>query len=101
MEEGFDVVKSPLPAVFSVVKDLNIPRLPSLRGKRQAKKAELTIWNADDLALDEKEIGLNGSPTQVVKIFSPKLEKEVEKLEGLTAEDAANKVYDRLKELGK
>jgi len=101
MEEGFDVVKSPLPTVLSVVKDLNTPRLPSLRGKRQAKKTELTIWNADDLALDEKEIGLNGSPTQVVKIFSPKLEKEVEKLEGLTAEDAANKIYDRLKELGK
>ncbi|MDP8221427.1 MAG: electron transfer flavoprotein subunit beta/FixA family protein [Candidatus Stygibacter frigidus] len=101
MEEGFDVVKSPLPAVLSVVKDLNTPRLPSLRGKRQAKKTELTIWNANDLGLDEKEIGLNGSPTQVVKIFSPKLEKEVEKLEGLTPEDAVNKIYDRLKELGK
>jgi electron transfer flavoprotein alpha/beta subunit len=101
MEEGFDVIKSPLPTVLSVVKDLNTPRLPSLRGKRQAKKTALTVWNADDLGLDEKEIGLNGSPTQVVKIFSPKLDKEVEKLEGLTSEEAANKIYDRLKELGK
>ncbi|MCF7911563.1 MAG: electron transfer flavoprotein subunit beta/FixA family protein [Candidatus Cloacimonetes bacterium] len=101
MEEGFDVIQAPLPTVLSVVKDLNTPRLPSLRGKRLAKNTQLTVWNADDLGLDEKEIGLNGSPTQVVKIFSPKLDKEVEKLEGLTSEEAAERIYHRLKELGK
>jgi electron transfer flavoprotein beta subunit len=101
MEEGYDVVEVALPAVLSVVKDLNTPRLPSLRGKRTAKKAELSVWNAENLGLDEKETGLNGSPTQVVKIFSPKLDKEVEKLEDLTPQQAADKIFDRLKELGK
>ena len=101
MENGYDVIEAPLPAVLSVVKDLNTPRLPSLRGKRLAKSVPLTVWKAEDLNLDEQEIGLNGSPTQVVKIFSPKMDKEVEKLEGLTAEEAAEKIYLRLKELGK
>jgi electron transfer flavoprotein beta subunit len=101
MEDGYDIMDMPLPGVLSVVKDINSPRLPSLRGKRQAKKTELTIWNAADLELDEKEIGLNGSPTQVVKIFSPKMDKDVEKLEGLSSEEAADKIYKKLKELGK
>jgi electron transfer flavoprotein beta subunit len=87
--------------VLSVVKDINSPRLPSLRGKKQAKSVELTIWNADDLQLDANEVGLNGSPTQVVKIFSPKMDKEVQKLTDLSPEEAAEKIYQKLKELGK
>ncbi len=98
MEDGYDRVEMPLPAVMTVVKEINVPRLPSLRGKRNARKAELITWNADDLGLDEKDIGLNGSPTQVVGIFTPKFEKKVEKFEGEPAE-AVDKIVQRLKEL--
>lgn len=100
MEDGFDKLKIELPTVLSVVKDINTPRLPSLRGKRNAKKVELIKWNADDLGLDENTIGLNGSPTQVVKIFSPDLKKEGEKHE-LPAEELADILCNKLKELGK
>ena len=70
-EEGYDVVETPLPAVFTVVKEINEPRLPSLKGKMKAKKAEITVWSADDISCDEEKIGLDGSPTRVVKIFTP------------------------------
>lgn len=100
MEDGFDRIEMSLPAILTVVKDINTPRLPSLRGKRNAKKAELTIWNADDLGLDENIIGLNGSPTQVVKIFSPELKKGGEKYE-LPTEELVDILYNKLKELGK
>jgi electron transfer flavoprotein beta subunit len=100
MEDGFDRIEMTLPAVVTVVKDINTPRLPSLRGKRNAKKAELTVWTADDLGLDENIIGLNGSPTQVVKIFSPDLKKGGEKHE-LPAEELVDILYSKLKELGK
>lgn len=100
MEDGFDRIKLSLPAALTVVKDINEPRLPSLRGKRNAKKAELKTMNAADLNLDENEIGLNGSPTQVVKIFSPEMNKEVEKHE-LPADELAEILYKKLKEFGK
>jgi len=100
LEDGYDRVEMPLPAVLSVVKEINTPRLPSLRGKRNAKKAELKFWNAEDLNLDENLIGLNGSPTQVVKIFSPDLAKDGEKYE-LPAEELVEILYNKLKELGK
>ena len=100
MEDGYDRIEMPLPAVLTVVKEINIPRLPSLRGKRSAKKAELKMMNAADLELDENEIGLNGSPTQVVSIFSPEMKKGGEKYE-LPADQLADILHKKLKELGK
>jgi electron transfer flavoprotein beta subunit len=71
LEDGYDVVRVPLPAVVTVVKDINEPRLPSLKGKMKAKKAEITVWSSVDLEVDEAELGLDGSPTRVVKVFAP------------------------------
>ncbi|MFH1039368.1 MAG: electron transfer flavoprotein subunit beta/FixA family protein [PVC group bacterium] len=70
-EEGHEVMEGDLPILISVVKEINEPRLPSLKGKMKAKKAGIITWGAGDIGADEHLIGLNGSPTQVVKIFSP------------------------------
>ena len=71
MEEGYEVIETPLPCLITVVKEINEPRLPSLKGKMKAKKIEITKWNAEDLNCDFDKIGLDGSPTRVVKIFTP------------------------------
>ncbi|RKY41945.1 MAG: electron transfer flavoprotein subunit beta [Candidatus Makaraimicrobium thalassicum] len=70
-EEGYDIIEVPIPAVLTVVKEINEPRLPSLKGKMRAQKAGIQVWTADDVACDENKIGLDGSPTRVVKIFTP------------------------------
>ena len=100
MEDGYDTLATEMPVAITVVKEVNTPRLPSLRGKKNAKSAELVVWNAEILALDEKLIGLNGSPTQVVKIFSPQLQKDGEKHE-VSADEAVEIIYRRLKEIGR
>jgi electron transfer flavoprotein beta subunit len=100
MEDGFDTVQMCTPALISVVKEINTPRLPSLRGKRNAKSVEMTVWNADELGLDEKYIGLNGSPTQVVNIFSPKHDKQVEKFDG-DSDQAVELIIRRLDQFTK
>jgi electron transfer flavoprotein beta subunit len=71
MEDGHDAIRVPLPAVFTVVKELNEPRLPSLKGKMRAKSAVITVWRADDLEADPAQFGLDGSPTRVIRIFTP------------------------------
>ncbi|MBN2205886.1 MAG: electron transfer flavoprotein subunit beta/FixA family protein [Candidatus Aminicenantes bacterium] len=71
MEEGFEIIETPLPALLTVVKEINEPRLPSLRGMMKAKTAKIAVWGQNDLKLDENSIGLCGSPTQVIKIFTP------------------------------
>jgi electron transfer flavoprotein beta subunit len=81
-EEGYDVLQLPLPALFTVVKEINEPRLPSLKGKMRAKSAEIEVYSAEDLGLDESYIGLNGSPTRVVKIFTPPVREKGTIFEG-------------------
>lgn len=71
MEEGYEVIETSLPCLLTVVKEINEPRLASLKGKMRSKKAEITRWTADDLNCDFDKIGLDGSPTRVVKIFTP------------------------------
>jgi len=71
MDDGFDILRLPLPALLTVVKDINEPRVASLKGKMKAKKFEITKLSAADIGADPQCIGLAGSPTQVVRVFSP------------------------------
>jgi len=71
MDDGYDVLRLPLPALLTVVKDINEPRVASLKGKMRAKKAEIRTLSAADIGADPQSIGLAGSPTQVVRVFSP------------------------------
>ncbi|MDD5594714.1 MAG: electron transfer flavoprotein subunit beta/FixA family protein [Candidatus Omnitrophica bacterium] len=71
LEEGFEIIETPLPALLTVVKEINEPRLPSLKGLMRAKSAKITLLTQKELNLDSQSIGLCGSPTQVVKIFTP------------------------------
>ncbi len=71
LETGYEVIDSPLPCVLTTVKEINEPRLPSLKGKMSARKAVIPTWSADDIGAEKENIGLEGSPTKVVKIFTP------------------------------
>jgi electron transfer flavoprotein beta subunit len=71
LEETNEIVESPLPCLITVVKQINEPRPTSLKGMMKAKKAEITTWGAQDIAADKFRIGMDGSPTWVVKIFTP------------------------------
>ncbi|MDP3012445.1 MAG: electron transfer flavoprotein subunit beta/FixA family protein [Candidatus Hydromicrobium sp.] len=98
MEDRYETFEINLPAAISVVKDINTPRVPSLRGKMKAKSAEIPVWDAKQLEADEDEVGLSGSYTQVVKIFTPKIKHEIKMIEGSTGEQV-EQLYKELKEL--
>lgn len=71
LEEGNETIRASLPCVLTVVKEINEPRLPSLKGRMNAKKAVLTTWTAADIQADPERCGLKGSPTKVIRIFTP------------------------------
>lgn len=97
-EEGYDIVETPLPCLFTVVKEINTPRLPSLKGMMRSKSAKITQWMAADINADPKNIGLDGSPTRVVRIFTPPPRKGGEMLKGDTAE-ISRKLTELLKDI--
>lgn len=71
VEEGREVAQSSLPCLITVVKDINQPRYPTILGIRRSQKVQIPTWTAKDLGVDLKLVGLNGSPTRVVKIETP------------------------------
>ncbi|AKL97737.1 electron transfer flavoprotein subunit beta/FixA family protein [Endomicrobium proavitum] len=99
MEDGYDLIESPLPVLLTVVKEINTPRIPSLKGKMAAKKAVIKTLSAADIKADTQKTGLNGSPTQVMKIFTPPQRKGGEKFSG-EAQDVAKSLTAKLSEIG-
>jgi electron transfer flavoprotein beta subunit len=99
-DEGGDVVEAPLPAVVSVVKEINVPRLPSLRGKMRAKNFEAPQWTAADIGVDSSRVGLKGSPTWVTRSFTPEPRKGGEILQGGDSAALAAELAAKIKELG-
>ncbi len=98
MEEGYDIIETPLPCLFTVVKEINTPRLPSLKGMMKAKSAKIIKWTAEDIDCDPKNIGLDGSPTRVIKIFTPPPRKGGEILIG-DPHEVADKLVGLLKDV--
>lgn len=73
VEEGYQMLNVPLPALMTVVKEIAAPRLPTLRGKKRAMAADIPVYNAENMDLDPTFLGLKGSPTKVVRIATPKV----------------------------
>jgi len=71
LEGRHEVVEAVLPAVLTVVREINRPRYPTVPMRLKAEKSEVTLWDNKAMQLDETLIGLKGSPTQVRRIFSP------------------------------
>ncbi len=82
VEDGYEVVESTLPALITVSKEINAPRLPSLRGIMKSKSARITVWTAADLGVDRDTVGLSGSATRVVRVFTPTRVHKAEVLKG-------------------
>lgn len=88
-------LQTKLPAVVSVVKEINEPRYPSFMGIRKASRAEIPVWSKADIDLAEVPEAALRWP----EIFAPpKIETECEFIEGETAEEIAGKLADRLVE---
>ena len=96
-EDGYDVVELKLPAVVSVIKEINEPRLPSLKGKMAAKKKQIAKWSAADLGVDGSEVGAN-SGTKNVSVAPPPPRAKGEFIEGETPDEIADKLFNKLRE---
>ncbi len=99
LEDGYARLAARLPVVLTVVKEINEPRLPSLKGKMAAQKKEIPVLKAADLEADPERLGLNGSPTQVMKIFTPPKPAGGKKFTGEPAETVPQLLAE-LKSLG-
>ena len=97
-EDGYDVVEVSLPAVISVVKEINEPRLPSLKGKMRAKSAPLVVWGKEELGLEEEKIKGQSSLTKMSSFRSPAPRPKGEIMGGQTPSEMADNLVVKLRE---
>ncbi|NMB44836.1 MAG: electron transfer flavoprotein subunit beta/FixA family protein [Firmicutes bacterium] len=99
MGDGIETLEISLPCLLTVTKEVNDPRLPSFRLKRATRDREIAIWDRKALAgANAAYFGLDGSPTQVERIFPPPRGREKEIWQG-SPEELGQQFYDKLKEL--
>ena len=96
-EDSCQVIAGRLPLVVTVTRSAKEPRFASIKGKLRANRLAIPTWTADELAVDTDKIGLDGSPTQVSRIFSPVLpQAKGEIFAGVAADAAAQSLVARL-----
>jgi electron transfer flavoprotein beta subunit len=99
VEDGREIIETPLPALITVIKDMNKPRYPSVPGIMNAcvvNEKSIKIWNAADIHANFDYIGLDGSATWVTKTFSPEVKRAGMKLEG-TPQEITQQLIEQLK----
>jgi electron transfer flavoprotein beta subunit len=99
MDDGHETLRAKKPVLATVIKEINEPRMPTLEQKLKSKKAKVKAISTKDITFDDCMIGLQGSPTQVVRIFTPEKRSSGELLR-LTPPESAQKMLERLDELG-
>jgi electron transfer flavoprotein beta subunit len=75
LEGRYEIVETPLPAMITVVRELNRSRYPTVPMRLASENAQVQVWNNEVLQLDVNGCGLKGSPTWVNRIFSPERDK--------------------------
>lgn len=72
LEDGHFIIEAKTPVLLTAIKELNEPRYPSIKGIYEAHRDNrVKVLSAADIEADFDNLGLNGSPTQVNKSFTP------------------------------
>jgi electron transfer flavoprotein beta subunit len=98
LEDGYEVIKIQTPCMLTAIKELNHPRYMSISGIFDACKKEIPTWGAKDLGVDvDKEVGLDASPTNVFRSFTPAPKGKGTMIEADGDKETAEKLLIQLK----
>lgn len=98
LEDGYEMIELQTPCMLTTIKELNTPRYMHIAGIYQGCARDIPTWGADFLEVDkEKEVGLDASPTNVFKSFTPAPKGTGQMIDGDTEREIAQKLIIKLK----
>src|SRR5262245_17165321 len=98
VEEGKQVLSTKLPAVISVLKDINEPKYPSFMGIRKASKATIPVWSSADLGIDAAAAGGSAQMRTTGYRNLPVRQGSVQIIDGANEQEKAEKLVAKLLE---
>ena len=97
-DDRYHVVKAQMPCLITCLAELNDPRYMTPGGIFDAYDQEITVWGRADLKdVDDSDLGLKGSPTQIAKA-SDKVRKGAGEKVTLDATESVDYIMGKLKE---
>jgi electron transfer flavoprotein beta subunit len=100
LEDQYETVKTKTPAIVTVTKEANEPRIPSLMAIMKASKKEIFLWNLADIGLSPEQVGEAGSGVKIIDVLAPKTERKKITIKGETAAEIADQLVQALMEDG-
>ena len=98
-EDRHHILKAKMPCLITALSELNDPRYMTPGGIFDAYDAEITVWGRADLKdVDDSNLGLKGSPTQIAKASDKVAKGAGEKVVPDSASDAAQLIFNVLAE---
>jgi electron transfer flavoprotein alpha/beta subunit len=97
LDDGFQTVEAPLPAVVSISNEFGEPRYPQLRQIMLAAKKTVQVWSAADLGIGADETGAASRAMPLEALYVPKVESNVEIIEGDSPEEKARNLAQKLR----
>jgi electron transfer flavoprotein beta subunit len=85
--------------VIAVTKEINEPRLPTVSAILKCYRKEIKKWTVSDIGVNPRQVGLEGSPTRVIDVFSPEVKRKRKIFEG-TTDEAVEWIIEKLHEAG-
>jgi electron transfer flavoprotein beta subunit len=97
LEDGYEIIKTQTPCVLTTIKELNNPRYMSVRGIFDAVKKDISVWTANDIKVELDKVGLDASPTNVFRSFTPVTKGKGKIIQADTEKEAAHRLLVELK----
>ena len=95
LQDGFETVAAPLPALVTVSNELGEVRKPNLRETMRAARKPIAVWSAQDLQLDRASLAGWGRRT---RLYQPPRRAQCEILEGAAPAEQAASLAQRLRD---
>jgi electron transfer flavoprotein beta subunit len=89
LEDASETVKAKMPALISVTREINQPRIPSLMMIMKASKKEIVAWSLKDLNVTAEKIG---SKIEIISVLAPKMDRKKIKVTGESVQEIAEKL---------
>jgi electron transfer flavoprotein beta subunit len=96
--DGYEVIEMELPGVVTLSNEHAAPRYPNVKGIMMAKRKEPVVWKPSDIGADPEKLGVKGRKEKLMKLYQPVRESKCEVVSGETAEEAAVRLAERLRE---
>jgi electron transfer flavoprotein beta subunit len=97
VEDGYEILEVPLPAVLTVTNEINLPRLTSVAGILRATTTKIPVWKMQDVGIDPAALAERSRLTQLKSLCIPEIKVECQIVGGETPKEAALNLMQTLR----